>query len=88
MLKNFMILENEDGHLTLSLAMKPQSQDNIMLEDVAGLISAAMNIRLRAPGQAPLFMYKEWSTYYFRAFFSCADRVCESNKGNGEGIGR
>ncbi len=66
LLKNFMILENEDGHLTLSLAMKPQSQDNIMLEDVAGLISAAMNIRLRAPGQAPLFMYKEWSTYYFR----------------------
>lgn len=66
LLKNFMILENEDGHLTLSLMMKPQTQENITLEDVAGLISVAMNIRLRTSGQAPLFMMKEWNTYYFQ----------------------
>lgn len=66
LLKNFMILENEDGHLTLSLMMKPQTQENIIIEDVADLISVAMNVRLRASGQAPLFMTKEWNAYYFQ----------------------
>lgn len=66
LLRNFMILENEDGHLTLSLMMKPQTQENITMEDVAGLISVAMNIRLRASGHVPIFMTKEWNTYYFQ----------------------
>ena len=66
LLKNFMILENEDGHLTLSLMMKPQTQENVTTEDVGSLISAAMNIRLHMSGQAPLFMTREWNTYYFQ----------------------
>ena len=66
LLKNFMILENEDGHLTLSLMMKPQTQENVTTEDVGSLISAAMNIRLHMSGQAPLFMTREWNTYYLQ----------------------
>lgn len=66
LLKNMMILENEDGHLTLSLMMKPQTQENITIEDVADLVSVAMNVRVRASGHTPLFMTREWSVYYFQ----------------------
>lgn len=65
LLKNFMILENEDGHLTMSLMMKTQAQEAITLEDVADLISVAMNVRVRASEHTPLFMAKEWNVYYF-----------------------
>lgn len=65
LLKNFMILENEDGHLTMSLMMKTQTQENIAMEDVADLISVAMNVRVRPFGQTPLFMASEWNVYYF-----------------------
>lgn len=60
-----MILENEDGHLTMSLMMKTQAQEAITLEDVADLISVAMNVRVRASEHTPLFMAKEWNVYYF-----------------------
>ncbi len=66
LLKNMMILENDDGHLTLSLMLKPQTQENITVQDVADLVSVAMNVRLRASGQAPLFLAGEWSVYYFQ----------------------
>lgn len=65
MLKNFMILENEDGHLTMSLMMKTQMQEAIAIEDVADLISVAMNVRVRPFEQTPLFMAREWNVYYF-----------------------
>lgn len=65
LLKNFMILENEDGHLTMSLMMKTQIQEAVTLEDVADLISVAMNVRVRASDHTPLFMTKEWNVYYF-----------------------
>lgn len=65
LLKNFMILENEDGHLTMSLMMKTQTQENITLEDAANLISVAMNVRVRTSEHTPLFMTKEWNVYYF-----------------------
>lgn len=65
LLKNFMILENEDGHLTMSLMMKTQAQEAITLEDVADVISVAMNVRVRASEHTPLFMAKEWNVYYF-----------------------
>ncbi|MCM1173439.1 MAG: SpoIIE family protein phosphatase [Blautia sp.] len=65
LLKNFMILENEDGHLAMSLMMKTQTQESVAIEDVADLISVAMNIRVRASEHTPLFMAREWSIYYF-----------------------
>ncbi len=65
LLKNFMILENEDGHLTMSLMMKTQMQEAVTLEDVADLISVAMNVRVRASDHTPLFMAREWNVYYF-----------------------
>ena len=65
LLKNFLVLENEDGHLELCLTMKTQMQECIVMEDVAELISAAMNVRVRVSKSEPLFMAKEWNTYHF-----------------------
>lgn len=72
-LKNFFELEHEDGHVELSLTMKTVSErylrvgesEHISLEDVADFISVAMNIRLRAAKNAPLYLTPEWNTYYF-----------------------
>ena len=66
LLKNFLILENEDGHLELNLTMKAQQYENIIIDDVADLISVIMNVRLRASVRNPLFMAREWSTYHFQ----------------------
>ena len=72
-LKNFFELEHEDGHTELSLTMKTASEkyirmgekEHISVEDVADFISVAMNTRLRAAKNAPLYLTPEWSTYYF-----------------------
>ena len=72
-LKNFLELEHEDGHVEISLTMKTASekyirlgeQEHISVEDVADFISVAMNIRLRAAKNAPLYITPQWNTYYF-----------------------
>ena len=72
-LKNFFELEHEDGHVEISLTMKAVSekytrlgeQEHISVEDMADFISVAMNIRLRAAKNAPLYLTPEWNTYYF-----------------------
>lgn len=65
LMKNFLILENEDGHLELCLTMKTQMQECIVMEDVAELVSEAMNVKVRISKNEPLFMAKEWNTYHF-----------------------
>lgn len=65
LLKDFLVLENEDGHLELCLTMKTQMQEGIVMEDVANLISVAMNHRICAAKNEPLFMAREWNTYHF-----------------------
>lgn len=65
LLKSFLILENEDHHLELCLIMKTQLQDNIVIEDVADLISTVVNTKVHASKNGPLFMTREWSAYHF-----------------------
>ena len=73
LLKNFFELEHEDGHTEISLTMKIVSEkyirlgeaDHISVEDVADYISVAMNIRLRASKNTPMYLAPEWNTYYF-----------------------
>ncbi len=72
-LKNFFELEHEDGHVEISLTMRTTPEkyiwigekEHISVEDVADFISAAMNTRLRAAKNAPIYLTPEWSTYYF-----------------------
>lgn len=65
LLKNFLILENEDKHIELSLTMKTQLRESIIIADVADLISVVMNIRVQPSKCEPLFMAKEWTSYHF-----------------------
>lgn len=65
LLKNLFVLENEDEHMELSLVMKTESHENVVLEDVADLISVAMNMRIRASKSGPVFMTREWNAYHF-----------------------
>lgn len=65
LLKNFLILENEDKHIELSLTMKSQLRESIIIADVADLISVVMNIRVQPSKSEPLFMAKEWTSYHF-----------------------
>lgn len=65
LLKHFLILENEDGHLELSLMLKMQKRENIVMEDVADLLSVALNNRVRLSKKETVFMTKEWNTYHF-----------------------
>lgn len=73
LLKNFFELEHEDGHIEISLTMRTASErsirlgekEHISVEDVADFISVAMNVRLRAAKNAPLYLTPGWTTYYF-----------------------
>lgn len=72
-LKSFFELEHEDGHLEISLTMRTVSEkyiglgesERISVADVADYISVAMNTRLRAAKNAPMYLTPEWHTYYF-----------------------
>lgn len=64
-LKQFLVVENDDGHLEFSLVMKAQRMESIIVEDVADMLSTVMNVRIRASKNEPLFMAKEWNTYRF-----------------------
>ncbi len=65
LLKDFFVLENEDGHMELNLTMKSEQQESIVIEDVADLISVALNNRVCAAKNGPVFMTREWSSYHF-----------------------
>ena len=73
LLKNFFELEHEDRHLEISLTMRTASdkytkfgeREHISVEDVAGFLSEAMNVKLRAAKGAPIYLTPEWDTYCF-----------------------
>lgn len=65
LLKDFVLLEDEDNHMELCLTMKARTQANIVIEDVAALLSVAMHMRLRASGNSSIFMTGEWNTFHF-----------------------
>lgn len=65
LLKDFVVLEDEDNHMELCLTMKTRTQANIVIEDVAALLSVAMHMRLRALAGSSIFMTGEWNTFHF-----------------------
>ena len=65
LLKKFLILENEDGHIELSLTMRIITHESVVIKDVSNLLSVAMNVRLLPAKTEPLFMSREWNAYHF-----------------------
>ncbi|MCM1263677.1 MAG: SpoIIE family protein phosphatase [Butyrivibrio sp.] len=89
-LKSIFIVENDDGHLELGLMMKPQRTGSVIVADVADMLSAEMNIRIKPSKNELLFMAKEWNTYHFQeepAFYiltGFAKAVKETEKVSGD----
>lgn len=71
LINNFFELEREDGHIEVSLTMKTISEkytklgEQVCIEDVADLISVALNVRLREARNTPQYLTPDWNTYYF-----------------------
>jgi stage II sporulation protein E len=74
LLKNFFEMEHEDGHAQISLTMKSmgnrymrmRENEYIAVEEVADYISVAMNTRLCASKNSPMFLTENYNTYYFQ----------------------
>lgn len=72
-LKNFFEMEHEDGHWEISLTMRNLGEkriragesEHISTGDVADFISVAMNTRLCPSKNSPMYLTKEYNTYYF-----------------------
>ena len=72
-LKNFFEMEHEDGHTEISLTMKYMGdkymklgeREQISVDDVADFISVAMNVRLCAAKNSPMYLTRNYNTYYF-----------------------
>lgn len=73
-LKNFFEMEHEDGHTEISLTMKYMGdkymklgeREQISVDDVADFISVAMNVRLCAAKNSPMYLTRNYNTYYFQ----------------------
>lgn len=71
LINNFFELEREDGHIEVSLTMKIISEkytklgEQVCIDDVADLISVALNTRLREARNTPQYLTPDWNTYYF-----------------------
>ena len=73
-LKNFFEMEHEDRHTEISLTMKYMGDkymklgesEQISVDDVADFISVAMNVRLCAAKNSPMYLTRNYNTYYFQ----------------------
>lgn len=73
-LKNFFEMEHEDGHTEISLTMRYMGNkymrlgesEQISVDDVADFISVAMNVRLCAAKNSPMYLTGNYNTYYFQ----------------------
>ena len=73
-LKNFFEMEHEDGHTEISLTMrymgnkymKLGESEQISVDDVADFISVAINVRLCAAKNSPMYLTRNYNTYYFQ----------------------
>ena len=72
-LKNFFEMEHEDGHREISLTMRNLGEkrirsgesEHISTEDVADFISVAMNTRLCPTKNSPMYLTRDYNTYFF-----------------------
>ena len=72
-LKDFFEMEHEDGHWEISLTMRNLGErriragesEHISTEDVADFISVAMNTRLCPSKNSPMYLTRDYNTYYF-----------------------
>ena len=64
-IKNLYLIENEMGHMEVSLTMKNMRADTLSSEDIGDLLSVLLNMHLVSAGDNAFFIGEEWQTYYF-----------------------
>ena len=64
-IKNLYLIENEMGHMEVSLTMKNMRADTLSSEEIGDLLSVLLNMHLVSAGDNAFFIGEEWQTYYF-----------------------
>lgn len=89
-IKNLYLIENEMGHMEVSLTMKNLKTANLSAEEIGDLLSVLLNMHLVSAGDNAFFVGGEWQTFYyvqeakFHVLTGVAKAVKETEKISGD----
>lgn len=64
-MKDMLRLENQDGHLEISIAARARGRESVAIEDMAGMLSVVLNERLLPDRTEKVFVSREYELYHF-----------------------
>ena len=89
-IKNLYLIENEMGHMEVSLTMKNVKAAHLSAEEIGDLLSVLLNMHLVSAGDNAFFVGGEWQTFYyvqeakFHVLTGVAKAVKETEKISGD----
>lgn len=89
-IKNLYLIENETGHMEVSLTMRNMKTANLSAEEIGDLLSVLLNMHLVSAGDNSFFVGGEWQTFYyvqeakFHVLTGVAKAVKETEKISGD----
>lgn len=89
-IKNLYLIENDMGHMEVSLTMKNLKTANLSSEEIGDLLSVLLNMHLVSAGDNAFFVGGEWQTFYyvqeakFHVLTGVAKAVKETEKISGD----
>lgn len=89
-IKNLYLIENEMGHMEVSLTMRNMKAANLSAEEIGDLLSVLLNMHLVSAGDNSFFVGEEWQTFYyvqeakFHVLTGIAKAVKETEKISGD----
>ncbi|MCM1127609.1 MAG: SpoIIE family protein phosphatase [Lachnospiraceae bacterium] len=89
-IKNLYLIENEMGHMEVSLTMRNMKTANLSAEEIGDLLSVLLNMHLVSAGDNSFFVGEEWQTFYyvqearFHVLTGIAKAVKETEKISGD----
>lgn len=89
-IKNLYLIENEMGHMEVSLTMRNMKTANLSAEEIGDLLSVLLNMHLVSAGDNSFFVGDEWQTFYyvqeakFHVLTGIAKAVKETEKISGD----
>lgn len=64
-LKKLYLIENEEGHMEVSLTIKNTKQNSMSAEEIGDLLSVLLNLRLSGAADNSFFVGEQWQTFYY-----------------------
>lgn len=89
-IRNLYLIENEMGHMEVSLTMKNMKTATLSAEEIGDLLSVLLNMHLTSAGDNAFFIGEEWQTFYyvqeakFHVLTGVAKAVKETEKISGD----